>query len=283
MTKEIESKNLRECGMMTDVGLQGVGKTYSKMHMIKQYVTDNFKTKVKGRKCLILDTNGEYTKEQFERNDVQNFDPKRIAIKDVEAWCRSSVVECRRIDAKNLGIKEKKAILQYLLKVCRNCLTIFEDINNFILNVTHIEEIVGGLVNLRHKGVDVSLSFQALRPIEPRIFQNSRWIKLFFQTDDCFDVLGKLPNPTLYKIAQLLVNNKYHGGDQRFFVFIHNFTNKIEGRFTKQEFMEACAQYLNLDKKMVKEYENIHDCSREEAVTQQSKKLYDMYYGNSNK
>lgn len=283
MIKEQAAENLRECGMMTDAGLQGVGKTYGKMHLIKNYVTDKFYNKVKGRKCLILDTNGEYTKEQFAKNDIENFDPKKISLKDVEAWCKSDIVECRRIDAKNLGIKEKKQVLQYLLKVCRNCLCVFEDINNFVLSITHIEEIVGGIINLRHKGVDVSLSFQALRPIEPRIFQNSRWVKLFYQTDSVEDVLGKLPNPTLYKIAQLLVDNRYHSGDKRFFVYIHNFTNKIEGKFTKAEFMTACGQYLNLNKRIIKEYEEINDCSREKSIEEQSKRFFEMYYGNANK
>jgi hypothetical protein len=283
MAKEHPTENLRECGMMTDVGLQGVGKTYQKMHTIKEYISDNFQTKVKGRKCLLLDTNGEYTKEQFAKNGIENFAPRLIAIKDIEAWCKSDVIECRRIDAKSLAIKDKKKVLEYLLKVCRNCMVVVEDINNFVLNITHIEEIVGGLINLRHKGVDVSLSFQALRPIEPRIFQNSRWLSLFFQTDQIEDVLGKLPNPTLYKLAQLLVNNRYHNGDKRFFVYIHNFTNEIEGDFTKQEFMTVCEQYLNLNKRIIKEYEEIHDCSREKSIEEQSKRFFEMYYGNANK
>ena len=58
-------KNEREAGMMIVTGIQGVGKTYLNMHVIKDYVKDKFYNKVRGRKCLIMDTNGEYTKEQF--------------------------------------------------------------------------------------------------------------------------------------------------------------------------------------------------------------------------
>lgn len=273
----------RESGMMTCTGAQGVGKTYQNMHMIKDYVKDKFYNKVKGRKCLIFDTNGEYTKEQFARNDIENFEPKRIALKDVEAWSKTDIVECRRIDAKNVSIKQKKEILSYLLKVFRNGLLMIEDPNTYILSISQMEEIVGGLVNLRHRAVDVLISFQSLRPVEPRLWQNSRWIRMHYQADNVNDIKGKVPNPTLMKIAQLIVNNRYFSGDKRFFLYIHNLANKLEGKFTKQEFMEACRQYLNANKKYVREYKEMHNVSTEESIEGQCKHYYDQYYGNPNK
>jgi hypothetical protein len=273
----------REAGMMTCSGLQGVGKTYQNMHIIKEYVKDKIYNKVRGRQCLIFDTNGEYTLEQFSKNDIPNFDPKRIAIKDVEDWCRMGNAECRRIDAKNLGIAEKKAAVEYLMKVYRNGMLVLEDINTYILNLTHMEDIVGGLVNLRHRAVDVLISYQSLRPVEPRIWQNSRWIRMHYQADNVNDIKGKLPNPTLFKLAQILVNNRYHNGDKRFFVYIFNFQNKIEGNFTKKEFMDACTQYLNANKKYIKEYAEMHNTSMEESLGGQAKQYFDLYYGNGKK
>ncbi len=280
----IDTKNKtpqREAGMMACTGIQGVGKTYQNMHVIKEYVIDKFHNKVRGRKCLILDTNGEYTKEQFAKNDISNFDPKRIALKDVEAWSRANISECRRIDAKNIGIKEKKEILQYLLKVYRNGMLVIEDINTYILSITHMEEIVGGLVNLRHRAVDILISYQSLRPVEPRIWQNARWIRMHYQADNVNDIKGKVNNPTLMKIAQILVNNKYMAGDKRFFVYIHNFANKIEGKFSRKDFMDACRQYLNANKKYVKEYKEMNNIPMEEALEGQAKQYFDQYYGNS--
>jgi len=273
----------REAGMMTCSGLQGVGKTYQNMHIIKEYVKDKIYNKVRGRQCLIFDTNGEYTLDQFSKNDIPNFDPKRIAIKDVEDWCRMGNAECRRIDAKNLGIAEKKAAVEYLMKVYRNGMLVLEDINTYILNLTHMEDIVGGLVNLRHRAVDVLISYQSLRPVEPRIWQNSRWIRMHYQADNVNDIKGKLPNPTLFKLAQILVNNRYHNGDKRFFVYIFNFQNKIEGNFTKKEFMDACTQYLNANKKYIKEYAEMHNTSMEESLGGQAKQYFDLYYGNGKK
>jgi hypothetical protein len=283
MTKEKQPIKQREAGMMVTTGIQGVGKTYQNMHVIKDYVKDKFYNKVRGRKCLIMDTNGEYTKEQFQKNDIDNFDPKRIALKDIEEWSKANIIECRRIDAKNVSIKDKKRILEYLLKVYRNGMLVIEDINTYILNVTHMEEIVGGIVNLRHRAVDVLMSYQSLRPVEPRIWQNARWIRMHYQADNVNDIKGKVNNPTLMKIAQLIVNNRYNGGDKRFFMYIYNFQNKLEGKFTKQEFIEGARQYLNANKKYVKEYKEMHNVSMDDAIGVVAKQYYEQYYGNANK
>lgn len=271
----------REAGMMTVSGVQGVGKTYQNMHIIKDYVIDKFYNKVKGRRCLIFDTNGEYTQEQFAKNDIPNFKVRMIALQDVKDWCYKGEVECRRIDAKNLSIAEKRAAVEYLVSVLRNGMLVLEDINTYILNLTHMEDIVSGLVNLRHRACDVLISYQSLRPVEPRVWQNSRWIRMHYQADNVNDIKGKLPNPILFKIAQIIVNNRYFNGDKRFFVYIYNFQNKIVGKFTKQEFMDACKLYLNANKKYIKEYRDMHNVSMDEALEGQTKQYFNQYYGNT--
>jgi len=278
--KTKEPKNEREAGMMICTGIQGVGKTYQNMQIIAQYVKDKLSTKVRGRKCLIFDTNGEYTVEQFARNNVKNFEIKRIALHDVEQWSRTENQECRRIDAKNLGIKEKKEAVEFLLKVYKDGMLVLEDLNTYILSVTFMEEIVGGLVNLRHRAVDVLISYQSLRPVEPRIWQNARWIRMHYQADNVNDIKGKVSNPTMMKIAQIIVNNKYFSGDKRFFVYIHSFANKIEGNFKEQDFDDACRQYLNTNKKYIKEFRDMNSCSMEEALEGQVIQYREQYYGN---
>ena len=281
MAIEIKS---REAGMMAITGIQGVGKTYQGMHTIAEYVRDKPQTKVRGRKCIIFDTNGEYTAEQFDKNGIKNFKITRIALSDVDAWCHTENSECRRIDAKNLGIKEKKEAVEYLLKVYKNGMLVLEDINTYILSVTFMEEIVGGLVNLRHRAVDVMISYQSLRPVEPRIWQNARWIRMHYQADNITDIKGKLPNPTMYKIAQIIVNNRYFNGDKRFYVYIHNFANKIEGAFTKTEFKTACSMYLSSNKKYIKEHADMTNSKNMDEVREHlAKQYFDMYYGNNNK
>jgi len=280
--QEVKNKE-RAAGMMVTTGVQGVGKTYQNMYIIKSYVADKFFNKVRGRKCLIMDTNGEYTKDQFSRNDIENFDPKMIALRDIPEWSLSNMVECRRIDAKNLSIPEKKKVLEYIIRYYKNGLLVVEDINTYILNVTHMEEIVGGLVNLRHRGVDMLISYQSLRAVEPRMYSNSRWMRLHYQQDNVNDIKGKIANLALYKIAEILVKTRYFNGDKRFFVYIHCFDNKIEGKFTKKEFLDATEKYININKREMKEYVEMNDCTKAEAMKYLQKQFYDQFYGNSNK
>jgi hypothetical protein len=90
----------REAGMMCITGVQGVGKTYLNQHIIYDYCRDKPSIKVRGRKALIFDTNGEYTKTQFEKNGISNFEAKVISLKDISNWSKDPNIECRRIEAK---------------------------------------------------------------------------------------------------------------------------------------------------------------------------------------
>lgn len=277
MKKKVET--LREAGMMAVTGIQGVGKTYLNMHIIADYVKD--KPNVDGRKVLIMDTNGEYTKEQFKDNNVSSVDPKIISLKDIPAWSRTTAAEVRRIDAKSLGIKQKKVVLEYLLKVYRNGMLVIEDINTYFLSITHMEEIVGGIVNLRHRAVDVLISYQSARAVEPRIWQNSRWVRMHYQADNVKEIRNKIPNYAMYRIAQNIVNNRYFDGDKRFYVYIHNFNNKIEGKFSKKEFEYACEQFLSTNKKSIKEHADMMSMKNiEEAKISLIEQYVDEYYGN---
>lgn len=276
------TKKTRKFGMMTCSGVQGVGKTYENMHIIRDYIKDKIDTKVRGKKCLILDTNGEYTQDQFEKNDIHNFSVKLIGLRDIKEWSRSPITECRRIDMRSISIAEKKRVIEYVITNYRYGMVVLEDINNYIISMTHMENIVSGLVNLRHRGVDVLISFQSLRPVEPRIWQNSRWVRMHYQADNVNDIKGKLTDPTLFKIAQLIVNNRYFGNDKHFFVIIHNFDKKIEGDFVKQEFKNACEQFLLANKKHVREYREMNKCKNwNEAIIGQTVLFEMQYYGNS--
>lgn len=269
----------REAGMETSIGAQGVGKTYLNMHIISQYIQDKLHSKVMGRKALIFDTNGEYTKEQFADNGLPNFPIKNISVKDIGDWSRSDVAECRRVDAKNLKISEKKKIIEYIIEVYKNGMLVLEDINTYILSLTHIEEIVGGLVNLRHRAVDVLISYQGLRAVEPVIIRNSRWVRMHFQADDIEDVKGKIADTKCYKIAQILVNNQYFSGNERFYATI-TLKRKIEGEFSKRHFDEACKEYFNLYPKEIKQQMSIKKCSEAEAIKIRVMQCRSQYYGN---
>ena len=275
-------RGMREAGMMVTAGVQGGGKTYQNMNIIVNYSRDKIATKVRGRKCLIFDPNGEYTTEEFAKNGHANFNAKLIAIQDVGRWCRDAKVgaECRRIDAKSLTTSQKKAALEYVMNEVKLCLLVLEDINTFVLKLTNMEEVIGKLVSLRHVSTDILMSFQSLRSIEPRIWQNARWTRLHKTAENVDEIKGKLTNYQLFKIAQIMIDLRFQKGDKRFFVYITNFGRKIEGAFGKKEFTNACERYLILNKKLVKEQSAINGVSEAEAVKQLTDEYIDTYYDN---
>lgn len=268
----------RECSLTVCVGVQGAGKTYYNMHLIHDYCRDKIYNKVLGRKCLILDTNGEFSDSQWIKNDIHNFRAKTIALKDIRAFANPKYpVECRRVDMKHLLIKEKLEVLNYAINNFTNGLLVGEDLNGYVLNLTHLEEIIGRMVSLRHRGLDTILSFQGLRAINPVVYRNTKYVRYHHQLDNAATVKEKVNNYQLFKLAQIITNNRYESGDIRFHMFINHFGNKLEGNFTTIEFETACRQYLNVDKREIKEYMGMHNVDQETAYLAQIKVLSKRY------
>jgi hypothetical protein len=65
--------------------------------------------------------------------------------------------------------------------------------------------------------------------------------------------------------------------------FLISFDNKIEGKFTKKEFLDASEKYININKREMKEYVEMNDCTKPEAMKYLQKQFYDQFYGNQNK
>lgn len=281
--QELKVEGKRENAMLVTCAAQGTGKSYQNKLLICKYVVDKLSTKVRGRKVLILDVNSEYGTESFGQNGIPPLTVKSIAVKDVRDWCRSDVVEARRIDMKSLSMDDKVKVLNYVMENVKLCLVICEDINTVTTNMNELKKVVGSLVNLRHKGVDVIVSYQSLRHVEPRILANCRYVRLHYMIGQVSDIKSKLPEPDVFYIGQQIINKRYYGGDKRFFLYIHTNPAKIEGAFSKDEFMLACRNFLMAHKKRLKEEMDISGCSLEEAVNNQSQQLYEQFYGNPDK
>jgi hypothetical protein len=274
----MEENTDRECSMTICVGSQGAGKTYYNMYLIRDYCRDNISSKVLGRKCLILDSNGEFSDEQWKKNGITDFQSKPIALKDIPKFASPKhPIECRRIDMKNLMIKEKLEVLVYAINNFSNGLLIGEDLNSYVLNLTFLEDIIGRMVSLRHRGLDVILSFQGLRAINPVVYRNTKYVRYHHQLDNANTVTNKVTNYQLFKLAQILVDNRYAKNDIRFKVFINQLANKLEGEFTIAEFETACRHFLNVERKELKEYMNMHKVSEEVAYQAQIKAISKRY------
>ncbi|MFK5165234.1 hypothetical protein, partial [Propionibacterium freudenreichii] len=79
---------------------------------------------------------------------------------------------------KSLHIDEKLQILEYVCHISRNCMLVLEDINKIVLDMSHMKNIVSGLISLRHKAVDIIVSYQSLRAVEPRILANCKYVRM---------------------------------------------------------------------------------------------------------
>src|SRR5690606_21827644 len=126
--------------MMVVIGGQGVGKSVRNKKTICSVLKDNLETKVKGRKVLVLDTQGEYNSNQFGKDGIPPLDIKILAVKDTKAWCRSNLIEARRIDIKSLHIDQKLEVLNYTAQKISNCMFVLEDINKITLTLSHMKD-----------------------------------------------------------------------------------------------------------------------------------------------
>jgi hypothetical protein len=264
----------REPILMCATGKKGVGKTYTTMGLINSYIKPNKKTGKKARKVLIYDINMEYT------------DYKAISIKDVASFSRQSKIEVRRVlpmtaDGKIATLEQMIDLLHKIITNYRGGLLILEDINRYLIQAKTVE-IIGLLATNRHRDLDIICHFQSLSALDPRMWQNTTFVRFHYQLDDIKRYAQRVPNYEMFKIAQCLLEFKYlKKGDKRFFCYVACDENYITGNFTKLDFQEACEDYF------IKNPKSINDCARQygtgiearqKAKKQLLNELYQKYY-----
>ena len=253
--------------------------------MIQDYLTPDAKIGKKPRKVLIFDANGEYSNDEIQKNF--RFRTKVLALKDIEDWSKQSRVEVRRVlpvdaNGNELGTEKYPEILAVILHYYRGGMLILEDINKY-LTETRDAKIIGALTTNRHRDLDIYIHLQSLAPLTTRMWQNANVVRFHYQMDDIDRYKARIPNYELFKIAQLMVNEKYYSGQERFFCYVMNQLNKIKGAFSKKDFIVACRQYLeihpakvkSISQKYVKGYEG-----KVKAIKECILDLYKKYYGN---
>jgi hypothetical protein len=280
---------MREPQLIIATGTKGVGKTYKTCELVQQYLTPNIMTGKKPRKVLIFDVNGEYTNEEIIKNGFR-FRIKTLALKDLEEWSKQKRVEVRRIlpvdaNGNELGTDQYPEVLSVILHYFKGGMLILEDINKY-LTETRNASIIGALTTNRHRDLDIYIHLQSLAPLTTRMWQNANVIRFHYQLDDIDRYKARIPNYELFKIAQLMVNEKYMSGKVRFFCYVLNQGNKIVGDFTKEDFVVACRQYLEMHGSKLKlvqqKYGKDYD-SKIKAMKECIVELYKKYYGNNKK
>jgi hypothetical protein len=128
--------------------------------------------------------------------------------------------------------------------------------------------------------MDILISLQSLAKLDPTLFQNAGWIRMHHQLDNVSVYKQRIPVYHVVKIAQLLVDEKYANGDERFFLYIDASHSKIKGPFTKEDFQTACTAYLSITKNAdIKDEQLIKSCDFATAKKNVLNKLM-IHYGN---
>lgn len=229
---------MREPKLGVAVGRKGVGKTYTTNLVIQQYVKGNPAKGVKPRRALILDVNDEFE------------DIKALRLKDVIKFSAHPTVEARRIrpfkdDGMRMTMREIQDALFHILNTFRGGLLLIEDINRYISDQLP-NDVVGAICTNRHTDTDIILHFQSIGRVTTKIWQNINWIRFHKNTDSVDKHKKKFEDKYEYlKIAEILINNRYYKGDQRYYLYVDIDDEKLLGDINKKELDEAINEYIS--------------------------------------
>lgn len=230
----------REPLLMAACGKKGVGKSYQHMILMNGYVMGDPYRGVKGRKCLIMDVNDEYGV----------YGVPSISLNDIALYTVHPNIEIRRIrpfhlDGRRMTLDEWANALFFVLNRFQNGLLLIEDINKFIGD--HLpHDLVGAIATNRHVGLDIVLSFQSLGRINTKIWGNMNLMRFHKNVESVERHKNKFPDKyEMLRVAEIIVNNEYHRGNNRFFLYVDMDEMKVRGDIKEELITEAIDQLIN--------------------------------------
>lgn len=252
----------RECKLGVACGKKGIGKTYITTKVLEDYVKGG--NGYPPRRVLILDVNDEF--EQY----------KAIAVRDIERFSIHPNIEIRRIrpfaeDGRRMTLREIADTLWLVLEKYRHGALLIEDINRYVSDYLP-NDLIGAICTNRHTDQDIIMHFQSIGRISPKIWQNMNWLRFHRNSDSVERHKNKFPDKyQMLKVAENVVNNKYNGGDQRFFLYVDIDTEKILGDITPEMMTEAIDDFVSLNHNhVVKPYKNKRDAKGKKIHTPES-------------
>jgi hypothetical protein len=293
----------REPMLYVACGRKGIGKTQATLKMIRQYIKGNSSVGLDPRKVIIIDVNNEFGEFKSMACDPIN----------IKKFVLQKTIECRRIVPYNTNGKKKTldevaSDLAIVLDNFTNGLVLVEDISKFVSDSIG-GDLIGSLCTQRHVDCDVVMHFQMIgKAGHPKIKGNTNIVRLHKTDDTVSKHKNKFLEATgILQIAELIVNKRYFKGksmlenaksdEERFkinkefvwfWVYVNYDTNKITGRFTREEFEVALEDYMTanenevlgllLKKKDTTTGRCLYDWT--EAFKIKKDELFQMYYGN---
>jgi hypothetical protein len=243
---------MREAQLMIATGQMGVGKSYVTNQLLSAYEKS-------GRKIVIFDPNNEdiyyrYKMLHFDILEVERAKieerKKHIRIitqseKNIQGLPNSCVVRIPpfTIYGDKMNTAQMKLTMIALLENFRGGLVFLEDVNKYISNFER-EEIKGAFKAIRHQSQDIIMHMQSLSPLRPIHFEAASVIRMHYDGFDVAKIKDRLGNNyALLKIAQLICENEYLNGNQRFFCYVHLKKRHIKG-ISPAQFNMACFHFL---------------------------------------
>ena len=236
----------REALLGVAVGKKGIGKTYTTLQIIGQYIKGGLN--IKPRRALIIDVNDEFET------------IKAISPNDVKLFTHHPTIECRRIrpyneDGSKMTLNDVADCLWQVLQDYRGGLLLIEDINKYVGDYLP-NDLVGAICTNRHSNLDIILHFQSIGRVGTKIWQNINWLRFHKNTDGVDRHKKKFEDKwEAFKICEILVNRQYFSGNKYFYLTYDSDTEKIRGNYSPKMMNEAIDEYIALNyTKKVKPY-----------------------------
>tara|TARA_Y100001937_G_scaffold112207_1_gene159583 strand:- start:22 stop:828 length:807 start_codon:yes stop_codon:yes gene_type:complete len=266
---------MREALLGVAVGKKGIGKTYTTMSIINQYIKGGLNTKP--RRALILDVNDEFE------------NVRAISINDVQLFTYHPKIECRRIrpyneDGSKMTLNQVADTLWKILEEYKGGLLLVEDINKYVGDYLP-NDLVGALCTNRHSSLDIILHYQSIGRVVPKVWANINWLRFHKSTDSIDRHKKKYEDKwEAFRICEILINKQYFGGNKRFYLTYDCDNEKILGNFSSTMISEAIDEYIALHHtKLIKPLLNQINPNGKKKFTQQTatkeikNKLIKMY------
>jgi len=227
---------MREPQLGVAVGKRGIGKTYTTISIMRDYIT-GYGGKSRPRRVLIMDVNDEFEK------------VKAIRLEDVAKFSMHPKIEARRVrpfndDGTKMTLRDVCDALYLILEEFKGGLLLIEDINKYLTH--HLpKDVVGAICTNRHSDLDIILHYQAIGKMPTTVWENANWVR-FHKNNQSVDRHEKKfeDRYEMMKLVEAMVDRQYDQGNSRFFVYADLDYTKIKGPFSKEMAEQAVEDYM---------------------------------------
>lgn len=227
---------MREAQLGVAVGKRGIGKTFTTLQIMNDYIT-GFQGTCKPRRVLIMDVNDEFS------------NIKSLKLTDVKLFSMHPKVEARRVrpfntDGSKMTLEDVCQALFYILENFKGGLLLIEDINKYLTH--HFpKDVVGAICTNRHSDLDIIMHYQAIGKVPTTVWENANWVR-FHKNNQSVDRHEKKfeDKYEMLKIAECMVDFQYENGNERFFCYVDVEWGKIKGRITKDMAIKSVEDYM---------------------------------------